>query len=250
LLSLPGISICWFDFLLFHSYFLLDYFHRISAKRKDTKGLWFDVGDVKAREKTSHALREGISEDAKTSGGGKIFDGKLHHHQAKKIKNNNVNRGEESSADADMEHREDDGQQRITSLTTNKNVATSNRRGPSGSSVPGASVSGSSSDLTGRPEQAQASNRGETRSKASIGRKSNKLEAYFASLLSLFLKNAAFASRVLLRFAIYRQHREVLLQKHLKCTIWRPRQLIVKRRENENEEDRRDPRRRSGIADF
>ena len=88
-------------------------------QRKDAKGLWFDVGDVKARAKTFHrALREGISKESKMSGGSKIFIGKLYPHQAKNNKNNKVSRGEESSA-CDMEQDElGADQQRITSLTT------------------------------------------------------------------------------------------------------------------------------------
>jgi hypothetical protein len=77
-----------------------------------------------------------------------------------------------------MEQDEHAGLQRTTSLTANKNVATSNRRPSGSSSVPGVSAAGSSSDPTARsPERAQAISRGETRNKVSIG-KASKLEAY------------------------------------------------------------------------
>jgi hypothetical protein len=102
------------------------------------------------------------------------------------------------------QHEHGAGQQRITSLTTNKKVAASNIR-PSGSSIMGASgaAPGSSSDPTGRSEQAQASGRGETRNKVSIGTvQPITIGIYLASSISLFLKNAGNTSRVLLRFAI------------------------------------------------
>lgn len=121
-----------------------------------------------------------ISEESKTSGGSKILYGKFYHHQAKKSKNNKEGMDEESSA-GDMEQHEHAGKQRITSLTTNKNVATASRP-PLGSSVPGASAAGSSSEPTvGRSAEEQAhattSSRDETRNKVSIG-STNKLEAY------------------------------------------------------------------------
>jgi hypothetical protein len=99
-----------------------------------------------------------------------------------------VSRGEQESSAGDMEQDEHTGQQRIASLsTTNKNVATSsNSRRPSGSSVPGASAAGSSSDPTGRSEQSQAtSSRGETRNKVSIAAgKANKLVEAYALFLA------------------------------------------------------------------
>jgi hypothetical protein len=127
----------------------------------------------------------------------------LQHHQAKNNKKNKVSRGEESSSGDMEQHEHGAGQQRITSLTTNKKVAVSNRR-PSGPSIIGASTApGSSSDPTGRSEQAQASSRGETRNKVSIGTvQPITIGIYLASSISLFLKNAGNTSRVLLRFAI------------------------------------------------